>query len=48
MAEFRLCEKMGWSYQELMDTPADVVEKFLTIMSVENKKAEMDSKSNGN
>jgi len=31
-----------------MDTPADVIEKFLTIISIENKKQEMDSKSNGN
>lgn len=27
--------KMGWSYQELMDTPADVVKSILTYINTE-------------
>lgn len=35
LSEFALCERLGWSYQQLQATPALVVRDFLFIMHVQ-------------
>lgn len=47
MVEYKLCERFGWTYSELLATPAHIVEKFIIIMYQESKKQEFDSKSAG-
>jgi len=34
---YRLCEKFGWTYKEIMNQPSDFIDKMITIMSIENK-----------
>jgi hypothetical protein len=45
MVEYRLCEQFGWTYDELLLTPADIVEKFIIIMYQKAKKQEFDRSS---
>jgi hypothetical protein len=35
---YKLCEKFGWTYNDIMNQPKDFIEKIVTIMSIENKK----------
>jgi len=37
-----LCDRMGVSWAELMETPAYVVEDYLLVMAAEARKAEQD------
>jgi hypothetical protein len=34
---YRLCEKFGWTYKDIMSQPSDFIDKMITIMSIENK-----------
>jgi hypothetical protein len=35
--EYRLCEKFGWTITQLDDQPTNAVDKFITIMGIENQ-----------
>lgn len=36
-ADFRLCREMGWTPQELMEQPADIVQRFHMFLAAENE-----------
>jgi len=35
--EYAVCREMGWSYDDLMDAPADFVDEIVIRLSAENK-----------
>lgn len=39
--EVAICTRMGIGYRELQDTPADVVEDYLLVMSAEVEAADI-------
>jgi hypothetical protein len=34
---YTLCKTFGWTYQQLLEQPADFVEQMIDIIKVENK-----------
>lgn len=42
MIEYRLCEKFGWTLDQLYAQPADVVMDFIAIIALENDKHKRD------
>lgn len=35
--EITVCEQMGWTYAQLMDTPADMVDEIVIRLNAQNK-----------
>lgn len=35
--EIDVCREMGWTYADLMSTPADMIDEIIVRMSAENK-----------
>jgi hypothetical protein len=35
---YRLAEKFGWTYEQIIEQPNEFIERMITIMSIENKK----------
>lgn len=44
LAEFQLCAEMGWSYEELQNTPEEIVVAFSRIMSIKARHEELELK----
>jgi hypothetical protein len=38
--EYQICKEMGWSYEELMNTPHEVVIAFTRISEITNREME--------
>ena len=35
--EISVCQEMGWTYMDLMNTPADMVDEIIVRMNAQNK-----------
>ena len=42
---YLLCEKFGWTYQELMSQPTDFIDGLLLTMNIEKKSRNWQQKS---
>lgn len=47
LIEYRLMEKFHWTYEDLLNTPAEVVANLIQIMNLEAQEAARRSKQDG-